>query len=544
VVKLESWYETIALKFRASVSNVIIALTSDFERIDQFFETVKSGDINKLLFKDGKHFENLLLYDLQRNKCFEAVSNMEISPSSPFGGLLETIDQKLRGSRTFLMVYYAFLPRHVDLLVDYLGAWSQDSNLYANHSKVLVFASPGFVNLSNFPSSLLNLVYNFDIPLPNEEERKALLEELVRQANSSEKIAKPLTLTQQHIVATAGLNLHEIKTSFLESLIYTQDISIPIFTSYKIKILQDNGLLYIEPSRGFESVGGYEYLKNYISTRIIAVLKNPERAGKLGLRIPKGLLLYGPPGCGKTFLAKAFAKELGLPMITLSPADLLRGIVGETEARTRQLVTLIESLAPVIVFIDEFDQLAIARDRAFMGDSGVSRRMQNMLLEWLGDEKRKAFIVGATNFVGSLDPAFIRPGRIDEVILMLYPDHEARKGILEVQTRIKKVPTKDVDFGKLADATFLFSGAELEKLVLEAAARAFIKDRDYVTQEDFTSALEIFKINIDERLKRTQEMIQEISSLESVNQAFLRESLKALARAERDERLHSVLENL
>ncbi|MEM3147103.1 MAG: ATP-binding protein, partial [Archaeoglobaceae archaeon] len=338
---------------------------------------------------------------------------------------------------------------------------------------------------------------------------------------------------------------HDIKTAFFESCIKARNIEVSVFTDYKIKILRDHGLFYVEPSRGFESVGGYDYLKSYIRQRIINVIKNPERASALGLRIPRGLLLYGPPGCGKTFFAKAFAKELNLPMITLSPADLLRGIVGETEARTRQLVALIESLAPIIVFIDEFDQLAIGRDRAFMGDSGVSRRMQNMLLEWLGDEKRKAFIVGATNFVGSLDPAFIRPGRIDEIVLMLYPDAEARKQIINVQMNVlRKIPAKDINLEEISSKTFLFSGAELEKLVIETASRAFIKNRDYVTQEDFDEALGIFKINTDERLKRIQQMISEIQTLESVNQAFLQESLKSITRLETDTRLKSVLEKL
>jgi len=341
------------------------------------------------------------------------------------------------------------------------------------------------------------------------------------------------------------LNLHDIQTAFIESLLMHQNISIPVFTDYKIGILKNYGMFYVEPTRGFESVGGYEYLKNYIRNRIINVIKNPEKAEALGLKIPKGLLLYGPPGCGKTFLAKALAKELNLPMITLSPADLLRGIVGETEERTRQLGQLIESLAPIVVFIDEFDQLAIARGATFMGDSGVSRRMQSTLLEWLGDEKRKAFIVGATNFVTELDPAFIRPGRIDEIVLMLYPDCQAREEILKVQTSIiKKVPTGNVDFNELAKKTFLFSGAELEKLVMEAASNAFIRNSGTVEQEDFINALNIFKINADERLRRVQQMISEIQKLESVNQAFLRESLKALDRAERDERLHSVLEKL
>ena len=531
----ENWYSHIALKCVSSISNVFLLATPDPIRIRQFLETSRSMDIDAML---KITFNSKIFYDLQRNKAIDLLMGVEVSPSSPFGSLVESLDSKLRGSSTLLIISYVFLQRHADFLQDYLAAWSQDNALYSKNSKVFVFCS----DYSFFPPQLLKLVYAYNVPPPNEEERRVLLENLVKE--TSIKVPK-LSLSKEAINASAGLTLHDIKTAFLEGLIRTQSVSIPVFTEHKIKILRNYGLYYIEPSRGFESVGGYEYLKRYIRERIINVIKDPARAELLGLRIPRGLLLYGPPGCGKTFLAKALAKELDLPMITLSPADLLRGIVGETEARTRQLIELIESLAPIIVFIDEFDQLAIGRDRAFMGDSGVSRRMQNMLLEWLGDEKRKAFIVGATNFVGSLDPAFIRPGRIDEIVLMLYPDAEARRQIINVQMNVlRKIPAKDINLATIVTKTFLFSGAELEKLVLEAASRAFIKGREHVSQEDFDEAIEIFKINVDERLKRIQQMISEIQNLESVNQAFLRESLKAVVKLEEDARLKSVLEKL
>jgi SpoVK/Ycf46/Vps4 family AAA+-type ATPase len=543
-----SWLQTVVLKYRANVSNVIIACTNDHKRIHQFLEALGSPDFDLLL---QTNYSSKIFFDLQRNKAYyitikedqenktpQVTLGAEVAPSSPFGGLLETLDQELRSKATFLVISYAFLQKHAELLTDYLAAWSHDNELYRKFSKVIVFAS----SISLFTQNFLRLVYAFDVPLPNEEERRALLEYLVEK---SRKKFGNLQLTQEVINATAGLNLHDIQTAFQESLLIYRNISIPVFADYKIRILRNYGMLYVEPTRGFESVGGYEYLKKYIRDRIINVIKNPERAQALGLRIPKGLLLYGPPGCGKTFLAKALAKELNLPMITLSPADLLRGIVGETEERTRQLGQLIESLAPIVVFIDEFDQLAIARGATFMGDSGVSRRMQSTLLEWLGDEKRKAFIVGATNFVTELDPAFIRPGRIDEIVLMLYPDPQARKEILKVQTSIiKKVPVGNVNFDELAEKTFLFSGAELEKLVMEAASNAFIRNSGTVEQEDFINALKIFEINTNERIGRVYQMISEIRKLESVNQAFLQESLKALAEAERDERLRGVLERL
>jgi SpoVK/Ycf46/Vps4 family AAA+-type ATPase len=310
-------------------------------------------------------------------------------------------------------------------------------------------------------------------------------------------------------------------------------------------LLKEMGLEYIQPTRGFESVGGYDYLKQYISNRIIKVLRNPEVATKYGLGVPKGILLYGPPGTGKTWISKALAKEVGLPMIVIDPSTFLRGIVGETEARVKQVTQIIESLAPIIVFIDEFDQLTLSRQAVMSTDSGVSRRMTNMLLAWLGDENRKSFIVGATNFVSDVDPAFLRPGRLDEVIPVLLPDVKARAEILKVHTSIiRKVPVSNVDLNEIAKKTYMWSGAELEKLVVEASSLAMIENSEYVTESHFNEAMRSIEVNVSERERRLRLMIEELKKLENVNRSFLNSALQFWAKSEGDERIKGVVKGV
>ena len=151
-----------------------------------------------------------------------------------------------------------------------------------------------------------------------------------------------------------------------------------------------------------------------------------------------------------------------------------------------------------------------------------------MLLAWLGDENRKTFIVGATNFVRDVDPAFLRAGRLDEVIPVLYPDQEARRRILEVHTKvIRKVPLKGVDLDEIARRTVFFTGAELEKLVIEAASLAMSSGAKAVSMKHFEKALESVEINVAERKRTLDRTIRELQTLENVNKLFLKKALEA-----------------
>lgn len=225
----------------------------------------------------------------------------------------------------------------------------------------------------------------------------------------------------------------------------------------------------------------------------------------------------------ETWIAKALAKELGLPFVYLRPSDFLRGIVGETEGRVKQVISIIEALAPVIVFIDECDQLLVSRASVMSTDSGVSSRMTSGLLEWLGGEERKAFVIGATNWVEKIDSAFLRPGRMDKTALILTPDLAARKGIMRVHLEVlKHRPVKDVDYDLLASKTEWWSGAELEALVNEASWIAVEKDVP-ITTDVLTASMQNISPDIGERKKKVQTYIGTYKTLENQDPYFLQQ---------------------
>jgi SpoVK/Ycf46/Vps4 family AAA+-type ATPase len=512
--------------------------TVDPKRIQQFKRFILESPEFAGHKKYYLDLQTLELIDLENNtpvsiqQQFFAPAPVPVSP--------QQLLNMLRSQPTVLIISYTFDQRHTQYLSDFLVSASHDEQLYSHKSTVVVFTS----DVSIFPQIVRRLSHTITLPTSTPEERLELLKKIKEEIEEASGVKLNLNISADIVNASSGLTLHDVETVALESFLLYRDFKVEVFTSYKIKLLKEIGIEYIVPSRGFESVGGYDYLKEYVRNRIIRVLRNPDNAQRYGLSIPRGILLYGPPGTGKTWFAKALAKEIGLPMIIIDASTFLRGVVGETEARVKQVTQLIESLAPVVVFIDEFDQLTLSRQTVMSTDSGVTRRMTNMLLSWLGSEDRKSFVVGATNFVSDIDPAFLRPGRLDEVIPVFYPDFKARLEILRVHTSIiRKVPLKNVDLETIARKTYMWTGAELEKLVLEAATLAMSENSEYVTQEHFESALRSIEVNVSEREQKLKQMINELRKLEIVNQAFLKKALEFYVKTESSvsERVKSII---
>ena len=520
-----SFFDEFLLKRQANATNVYIVETCDPKRISQFKAFVLGAEPFRAHRKLLLDLQTSELIDIETGAPFQVQASPFPVPAAP-----SQLMSVLRSQPVALLVSYAFSERHAQYLSDFLVSASHDDALYRHRSTVVVFASDAGL----FPQVVRRFAYTISPPPSLPEERGEVLKSVASALSQALSRELALTINADIVNASSGLTLHDVETAALESFATYRDFKVDVFTQYKIKLLHEAGLEYVLPSRGFESVGGYDYLKDYVMKRVVRVLRNPELAARYGLGVPKGILLYGPPGTGKTWFAKALAKEVGLPMVIVDPSTFLRGIVGETEARVKYVVQMIESLAPLIVFIDEFDQLTLSRQAVMSTDSGVTRRMTNMLLSWLGDEDRKSFVVGATNYVSDVDPAFLRPGRLDEVIPVFYPDQKAREGILKVHTSVvRKVPlADDFDPRALAEKTWLWTGAELEKLVLEAASLAMDEGAERVAQRHFEDAMSFIEVNAAEREQRLKNMIQELMKLENTNRALLKSALRALASVE------------
>ncbi len=254
------------------------------------------------------------------------------------------------------------------------------------------------------------------------------------------------------------------------------------FGKSKAKLLSDHSNKVT-----FKDVAGVEEAKEEVE-EIVAFLKDPKKFTRLGGRIPKGVLMMGSPGTGKTLLARAIAGEAGVPFFSISGSDFVEMFVGVGASRVRDLFEQGKKNAPCIIFIDEID--AVGRHRGAGLGGGHDEREQTLnqlLVEMDGFESNDGvIIIAATNRPDVLDPALLRPGRFDRRIVVPRPDQRGRVGILAVHTR--KVPAPGVDLEVIARGTPGFSGADLEFLVNEAALIAARRDKDKVEMEDFEEA--------------------------------------------------------
>jgi len=244
------------------------------------------------------------------------------------------------------------------------------------------------------------------------------------------------------------------------------------------------------PSIRYEDIGGLEKQIDELREAIELPLKYPHKFKAMGIEPPKGVLLYGPPGCGKTLLAKALAHETNATFIRLVASELAQKFIGEGARIVKELFTLARKKAPSIVLIDEIDAIAAKRlDVGTTGEREIHRTLTQLLAEMDGfDPLDNVKVIATTNRIDVLDPAILRPGRFDKIIEIPLPDIRGRYEILKIHTR--KMPlAHDVDLIEIAKLTEGATGAEIKAICTEAALRAIREGRDIVTSNDFTYSI-------------------------------------------------------
>lgn len=251
-----------------------------------------------------------------------------------------------------------------------------------------------------------------------------------------------------------------------------------------------------KPKVTFDDVADAKEAKEELK-EIVDYLKNPQKYASIGARVPKGVLLVGPPGTGKTLLARAIAGEAGVPFISISGSEFVEMFVGVGAARVRDLFEKAKKLAPAIVFIDEIDAVGRVRGAGIGGGHDEREQTLNQLLvEMDGFEPGTGIIVlAATNRPDILDPALLRPGRFDRIVVVDRPDVEGRYEILKVHARKVKL-AENVDLKKIAKITPGFSGADLANVINEAALLAARKNKKFVEQKDLEEAVDKVMIGI------------------------------------------------
>ncbi len=376
-------------------------------------------------------------------------------------------------------------------LLTVLRGWATDPRLRMRNSFVFLIAE----SLSDVNRGLYAQgggISVVSIPLPGDDERLGYIRHLL--ANPSElapatgveiKPQLQLAVTPEVLGEnTNGLTLTQVG-ALIRAASPTDKVTLLTIASHKRKAIEaEIGDLveFVTPELGLDAVAGVERQKQLLLETAEALRKGQTEV------VPQGILLTGPPGCGKTFAMQCLAHDCGIPFVQLK--NVFSKYVGATEANLEKLFYYLEALAPVFVFIDEFDQ-SYGRRVTGETDSGVSRRVFGMFNAFLGDDSHQGKIIfgAATNRPDLIDPSTLRAGRFDIKLPFLLPDPGAREAILAITLRNLRLRARGVDLAGLAARTEGYSGADLRELLRIAQRRAVFDHRSAVTEEDVQYAI-------------------------------------------------------
>lgn len=510
----ENWIEEVSNQRKTLFANLIFIETDDKKRIDELLR------IKPILGNYEGREERWLVLDSWEG-LYEHTGKGNDANCKPIdcGDIREyglrvaipKVQKELENNDTVLVITNVF--RTDDQLNNALRGWSLSNKLTMKTCTVLVFVDDKNV----FPQEVWSHTRIVHPPRSTWDERKNLIDNTQKGMKKHVLREKLLDVDGMSNVVrlTAGLNLDQIEASLLESIILNRYISLTTISELKTKMLANDPVISLiqRPPFGFEAIGGYDSLKQRLMDEIILPLKNPQVAKYYNMRSPRGIILFGPPGTGKTILVKSMSRELNMSLLVLRPENVLGKYVGESEKNFKKAFEIADSLVPCIVFIDELDRFS-KRDSGDNVSSHVERELFSMLLEKLGDENREWFFAGATNMIESIDPALRRTGRVDSVIPVPYPDAKARMEIFKIHTSVKrKLPLRDdIDDSIIASKTFMWSGSDIEQMVIRATNMVMKNDLKSgckglkIGMKDFLESIDTFNVNVDENTRMQKQV--------------------------------------
>jgi SpoVK/Ycf46/Vps4 family AAA+-type ATPase len=367
------------------------------------------------------------------------------------------------------------------------------STLFKKSGDTLIIISP----IKKIPAELERDITVIELELPNREEIQTIFASLYTP--QAKKFIGEITPDEQErtIQAAMGLTFGEADNAFAKAFVEyggfdkekkaLEPVSKLVLREKAIAVKKSGILEYFEPKQTANDVGGLENLKTWLKMRSKAFSK---KAREFGLPLPKGILLAGLPGCGKSLSAKAASHILGLPLLRFDIGRVFSGLVGDSERNMRTAISTAEAVGSCVLWIDEMEKAFAGMSGSNSGDGGTSQRVFGNFITWMQEKTTPCFIIATVNRIESLPPELLRKGRFDETFFVGLPSKREREQILKVHLRLKNQKIDDAALPKCVEASDGFSGAELEEAIVTGMYNAFDQDRS-LTADDLIEAIKL-----------------------------------------------------
>lgn len=394
-----------------------------------------------------------------------------------------------------------YSPKCISLLKELAQKTMFSEGVYAT----VFFVSPVLV----LPREIEKMITVLDIPVPNEEEGG----EIVSDYEKSFNIAIEEDVRNELVISFKGLTEFEIRQilnyAYQQSGTFDKN-GIKLVLKEKEQIIKKSGIIEIFTTNAdINDIGGLENLKSYLSNKA-QIFKRLGEAKKFGIDMPKGILIVGMPGCGKSLCAKATASIFNVPLLRLDIGKLMGKYVGESEHNLSLAIKTAEAVSPCVLWIDELEK-AFAGVGGNGGGSDITTRLFGQFLTWLQEKESSVYVVATANNISSVPPEFFRKGRFDELFLVELPEAEERRRIFQIHLAKRGKLTQAVDVLKLLKDTEGYSGADIESVVKEAVESAFCESNEsdkIVTTEKLLEVIKHTK-SISDTLKEKIEQLRE-----------------------------------
>lgn len=388
--------------------------------------------------------------------------------------VLATIREASDGRIFLLKDFHPYMkdPRVIRLLRDLASS-------LRSKKQTLVLLAPTMV----MPTELEKEVTVLEFPLPERGEIEQQLDEICSAVKDLPGVDTQLDASAREalIKSAQGLTEDEIESALARSIVEMKRFDVDVLLEEKKQIVRKSGLLEFYPAENsFKDVGGHDLLKKWLDKRAKSFT---DKAKEFGVPAPKGVLLLGVQGCGKSLVAKAIANSWSLPMLKLDVGRIFGSLVGQSEENIRKAIRVAESVAPCCLWADELEKGFAGVAGSGSGDSGTAKRVFGTFLTWMQDKTKPVFLIATANDVTMLPPELLRKGRFDEIFFVDLPQFDERKEIFAIHLSKRKRDPKAFDLDALSQATIGFSGAEIEQVVIAGLFVAFDAQRELV-QED------------------------------------------------------------